>query len=99
MQDTGSLHTQLDLLRAEIDDPPIHPPLRGQDSKAAFYSEPGTAEALVEHPVFFRDVGTREGTHQVPTQRESPPPGHMEFSRDDWLLGARCLQGSQGCRS
>ena len=87
------------LVRAHLDDSPAHPPLRGEDPKAAFYCQPGTAEAVVVDAVLSSDVGARERTEQEPVERGRPclQPGQTAFSHDDLLQGLLHLQGSPGC--
>ena len=68
MEDAGGLHTVYRFCCVDRNDPPIHPPLTGEDPKGALYNQPGTAEPVIKCPPACGEVRAREGSYEVATQ-------------------------------
>ena len=68
--DKGGLHTRIHIFRAHTNDPTVHAPLTGQDTKSVFNDHPHSGQRVVEDPAPWREVASWKRPHAVLAEGE-----------------------------
>ena len=74
VEDTGGFHGALCHLWRHAENPPVEPPLVGEDAKGALHNPPGMGQPKIEAPPLSPQVLARVGPQEVPPQRKSLIP-------------------------